>query len=422
MSAIRGLAANASGTRLYAVAGSTFYEIAANGVRTSYGTLVTQRDTVDMRIGLTQLVIVDGGNGYTFDLETRVFARITDPDFLGSATVAWLSNYFAFIDPGTQTFYISKFVGGVEDGASYDRLDSADAYSSPDRLVAVRADHGELWLFGEASIEIWPHTGAADFPFERNSGATIQTGCMAAHTAKVLDNSIFWLGRDERGGGMVYMARGYQAQRISTEAVEQVIQAAIEDGADVKSSVAYAYQHLGHSFYCLQIPGLTTTWCYDTNAGQWHERAELTLGEYQQHRGRHHAYCYGKHIIGGEDGLLYQYDPEANTNAGDVLVRDRVSPHYATPQLTRIGFPAFELDCTVGNGIAGQSEAKVMLRYSNDGGISWGDWRESTLGPVGATVARARFLRCGAARDRVWQVRVTDDTPFAIVGAAVRGE
>ena len=110
---------------------------------------------------------------------------------------------------------------------------------------------------------------------------------------------------------------------------------------------------------------------------------------------------------------------DANTNAGDVLVRDRVSPHFATPQLSRIGFGAFELDCTVGKGINGQAEARVLLRYSNDGGDSWSDWRTSTLGAIGERKARARFLRCGSARDRVWQVRCTDDVPFAIINAAI---
>jgi hypothetical protein len=73
----------------------------------------------------------------------------------------------------------------------------------------------------------------------------------------------------------------------------------------------------------------------------------------------------------------------------------------------------------VGFGVDGQSEAQVMMRYSDDGGFSWSNWRTATLGAVGEKQARARFLRCGSARDRVWQVRCTDDTPFAIVAANI---
>jgi hypothetical protein len=141
-------------------------------------------------------------------------------------------------------------------------------------------------------------------------------------------------------------------------------------------------------------------------------------GDYAQHRIRHHSYCYGKHLGAGEDDIIYEYDVDANDNAGDVLVRDRISPHYATPRMDRIQFGAFELDCTVGKG-KGDEEAKVLLRYSNDGGLTWGNWREGTLGKLGERYARARFLRCGSARDRVWQVRCTDSVPFAIVNANI---
>ena len=141
-------------------------------------------------------------------------------------------------------------------------------------------------------------------------------------------------------------------------------------------------------------------------------------GDYAQHRIRYHAYCYGKHLGAGDDDVIYEYDVDANDNAGDVLVRDRISPHYATPRMDRIQFGAFELDCTVGKG-KGDEEAKVLLRYSNVGGLTWGHWREGTLGTLGERYARARFLRCGSARDRVWQVRVTDSVPFAIINANI---
>lgn len=415
MSGVRGMAANAAGDQLWVVSDNILYFIAANGDRTSRGTLLTHRGHVGMQVGLTQLVIVDGANGYVLDLTTNAFNRITAAGWLGSNTVGYLDGYFIFVDPDSQTFYISA----IDNANSLDALQFASATGSPDDLVAVIVDHREAWFFGASSVEVWQDSGGT-FPLARNEGAFIQTGCMAAFTAARLDNSIFWLGQNEQGAGQVFRAQGFQGMRVSTMAVEQAIQGAIAAGADITQACAYAYQHNGHAFYCLQVPGLDTTWCYDVASGQWHERAELVAGDYDQHRGDYHAYAYGKHIIGGQDAeILYAYDVDANTNAGDVLVRDRVSPHFASPQLNRISFGAFELDCTVGKGIAGQAQATVMLRYSNDGGVSWGSWRYATLGAVGETLARARFLRCGSARDRVWQVRCTDDTPFAIIAAAI---
>jgi len=411
----RGLIANPAGNQLFGVFGDGFYTIAPTGERTRIGSLVTRRGHVGMKVGLNQVVVTDGGYGYVYDLTTKTWTRITHEGWLGSATVEYLAGYFTFIDPHSQTFYISA----NEDALEFDPTEFATAHDSPDKLVGQVVTARSLVLFGEVGAEVWHETGNVDFPLERNNGVAIDVGLMAPFTAKELDNSVYWLGRDERGAGMVYRLEGFRPVRVSTMAVEEVIQRAVRDGHPVHKSVAYAYQQDGHSFYCLQVPGLDTTWVYDAASGQWHERAELVDGDYAQHRGRYHAYAYNKHLIVGDDDVIYEYDPEVYTNAGDVLVRDRISPHNAVPTLERLNFRGVELDCEVGHGKAGQERAELLMRYSDDGGHSYGSWRTSTLGAVGERKARARFLRCGMARDRVWHFRVTDDTQFAIIGAAV---
>ncbi len=416
MSAIRGLTANADGTALFCVDGPYLFYVDRMGVRTLRGTLNSRNGYVDMRIGTDQLVITDGPNGYVYNLNSMAFNRIVNSGWLGSVRVAYAGGYFIFSQPNTQFWYISA----IEDANSEDPLDFAQAPSSPDNIICAMADHGEAWLFGSATVEPWSNSGAADFPFEQNRGAIMQTGTVAAFSVCALDNTLYWLGRDQQGGGVVWRAQGYQPQRISNIGVEEVIQKVIESGTDVTKSIAYAYQQNGRSFYVLKVPGLETTWAYDVASGQWHERAEFVLGKYQPHRATHHAYCYGKHIVGDGDGRLYTLNPETNTNAGDILVRDRISPHYAQPSLDRIKFGQFELDVKVGGGKPDGTGCEVLMRYSNDGGLSWEKWDKVSLGAVGQSEDRARFLRNGAARDRVWQVRCTDDSPFQLVGTKVQ--
>jgi hypothetical protein len=188
---------------------------------------------------------------------------------------------------------------------------------------------------------------------------------------------------------------------------------------DRSGAVAYTYQQDGHSFYCLNVPGLATTWVYDVAAGEWHERAELVDGEYTQHRGTCHAYAFGKHLIGAADGKIYSYDPLANTNNGDVLVRDRISPHMSNPGYEKQYFKILQIDCAVGAGLADGSAPSLQMRYSDDGGIAWGNWRAASMGVIGSRTTRAIFRRLGGGRDRVWQIRTTDDVAFSIVGANV---
>lgn len=419
MSAIRGLVANADGTALFCVQDSYLLSVDRKGVRTLRGTLNSRNGWVDMKIGTNQLVITDGPNGYVYDLLSMAFTRISNSGWLGSVRVAYAGGVYAFSQPNTQTWYISA----IEDATSEDPLDFAQAPSSPDNIVCPIADHGELWLFGSASIEPWANTGAADFPFEQTRGGIMKTGTVAPFSICALDNTQYWLGRDENGGGTVWRAQGYQPQRVSNECVEQQIQRVIEGGVDVTKAIAYAYQQNGHSFYVLRVPGLDTSWTFEVSSQQWHERAEFdaATGGYEPHRATHHAYCYGKHIVGADDGRLYAYNQARNNNAGDILVRDRISPHYAQPSLDTIKFGAFELDCRVGAGKPDGSGCDVLMRYSDNGGETWGDWRTMSLGAVGEYKQRARWLKNGSATDRVWQVRCTDDSPFQVVGAKVQG-
>jgi hypothetical protein len=414
----RGLVANTAGTLLFSVVGNTVYSVNRNGISTTIGTLLTRRGHVGMKIGLTQLVIVDGPYGYVYDLESKVFGRITSESWLGSYTVEELGGYFSFIDPNTQTFYTSA----LEDALTLDALDFATANSSPDKLVGQVVTTNALVLLGETSGEVWQLNTSNDpnaFVFDRNPGVFLEVGLLAPHTAKQLDNSAFWLGRDQRGAGIVYKMEGFRAVRISTNAIEELIQKAIRDGNDVSQACAYAYQQDGHSFYVLTVPGLKTTWAYDVATGEWAERSDYVSGEEEQHPGKYHAYAYGQHLVAGDDDLIYAYDPTLNTIAGRPMLRERTSPHYATPQLSRVTFSLFELDCVVGAGIPGNEPATVQLQYSNDGGNEWSNWRTATLGSEGEYSARARFLRCGSGRDRVWRVRCTDNTDFAIIAANV---
>lgn len=398
------------GDRLFAVAGSSLLEVFPDWTTAVRGSLITSAGPVDMDANTTQLIIVDGPGGYFLDLATNTFSNIGGT-FYGSPRVAYVDGYAVFIRPGTPQFYWSD----LNDVTNLPALSFASAEGTPSNLVSVVADHREVWLFKTDSTEVWINTGSESV-FERNGGAFMEHGCAAAHSAQKLDNSVFWVGSDELGNGIVWRAQGYTPVRVSTRAVEEVLQAS----TDISAVRAYAYQQDGSSFYALQIPGAETTWAYDVASSQWSERAELVGGAYAQHRGLCHAFAFGKHLLGDASGRIYSLDLNRNNNAGDVLVRDRISPHFATPTYDEISFPLFHLDCQVGAGKPDGSAPQVMLRYSNDGGYSFGAWRTKGAGEIGRRQARVRFWRCGHSDDRVWHVRMTDDAPFDIVGVNIR--
>ncbi len=402
------------GTRLFVVAGNTLYEVSKTGVGTSRGALNTSTGAVDMAYGVTQLVIVDGPNGYVLTLASNAFGRITDPDFYGSDRVAYVDGYFVFVRPGTQQFYISA----IDDAKTLDGLDFASAESSPDGVTSVVVTQREVWLFGEVTTEVWFNSGAADFPFARVQGVTIEVGCIAPHSAQKADNSVFWLGQDDNGAGMVWRADGYKPTRISTHAIEEALR---QQATDLSLATAYCYQQDGQTFYALNVPGVAATWVYDASVGQWHERCEQEAGALTQHRARVHVYAHGMNLVGAADGNLYELDPDNYTNDGDVLYRERTSPHMASAQRKRVFFQSMKLNVEVG--ITPQGTAPVIeMQYSDDGGATWGNWLQRSAGAVGEYRTQVEWHRLGAAYDRVWRVRCTDDCRTSIVGEAVTAD
>ena len=191
---VRGLI-NAGGT-LYAVGGNHVYTIDTDYNATSIGTIGTSSGPVSLAYNGTQVMLVDGSAGY---ICTTTVTQITSGGFIATPKqVAFQDGYFIVIGSG-QHFNISA----LYDGLTWDAADFASAESNPDGLVGCIVDHRELWLMGEQTCEVWYNSGNADFPFERIAGAILEVGCASAYSVAKLDNSIFWLGSDDRGRGTV---------------------------------------------------------------------------------------------------------------------------------------------------------------------------------------------------------------------------
>jgi hypothetical protein len=312
-------------------------------------------------------------------------------------------------------------VSQLLDGTSVDPLDFASAEGSPDGVVGIIADHRELWVFGTDSVEVWYDSGAADFPLTRIQGAFNEIGCVSAYTIAKMDNGLFWLGTDARGQGIVYRANGYTGTRISTHAIEY----AIAQYGNISDAIAYTYQQEGHAFYVLTFPSGNATWVYDVATQAWHERAGWDDGEFMRHRSNCQCNFGGNIIVGDfENGNIYTFDLDVYADNGGIQKWLRSWRALPTGQnnLKRTAHHSLQLDCEAGVGLnTGQgSDPQVMLRWSDDGGHTWGNEHWSSLGKIGAYGHRTFWRRLGMTlklRDRVYELSGTDPNKIAIMGA-----
>jgi hypothetical protein len=389
---IRGLFTHAR--VLYSIEGDKLYSIDSGNAKTERGTINSVAGVVDFESNLTQLVINDGSYLYVYTPSLGTLVEATN--YPGGDRISFLDQRINFLYRGTQKFGWTA----LGNAASIDTLAFASAESSPDILVSQVAFNQDLVLLGEYSTEIFD-TRATESVYSRTTAA-IDYGCIAPHSAQKTANSLLWLGREKNGQAQVLRMRGHQVVPVSNAALEEGL-----EGLELVGSRAFTYQQGKQAFYCLNVPGLETTWVYDDTYGQWHERGEWD-GEWSKWRPTCHAFAYGKHYLGCGNDLCI-LDPDVHTYAGRVKRRVRIAPVLSAPSRKRVFIPSFEAVCQKGTG------AQLMLRISDDNGYNWSNWSYATLGRSGQFSGQARFNRLGSAFDPVVELVITDDVPLNLV-------
>jgi hypothetical protein len=402
----------------------------------------------------TQIFIAANPDGYIYNIDTTAFAKINDLDFPGAVTVGYINGYFVFNEPNSQRVWVTELF----DGTSIDPLSFASAEASPDNVVSLIIDHKEIWIFGNNSTEVWYDAGQPDYPLAPIQGAFIETGCAAPYSVAKMDSSVFWLGTDARGAGMVYRARGYQPQRISTHAIEY----AIQSYSTISDAIAYTYQQDGHMFYVLTFPTANVTWVYDAATQMWHQRGYISdttdqlnrhtpscmatigtrvyvghssqpeigyynfnfdFGNYEFSNSRRQMWLRSWRALPTNENNLkrtaqhsLQLDCEAGTSftplalqpapgvqgppwevlTSDGTIYNVINPFVLRSNGTAYLFqnPAFNIG-PAGFPSNGQIQMNASLRWSDDGGHTWSNYHTVSMGFQGQTGRRVIWRRLG---------------------------
>ena len=416
---------------------------------------------------ITALGTGTGGTGtYTLSQANTVSSGVTmyginlsvlpssDGAFSGANSVDIVDNYFVYDHPTTQQWGASDLLSPISPSLSYANKDGA-----PDDIVALIVDHREVYLMGEISSEVWIDVGAVPFPFQRIPGTSTQHGIAAKFSLSRLGNSFAYVSRNNRGQAQIMQMKGYLPDRISTHAVENTLA-----NQDVSDAISWTYQLEGHEVYVVTFPSLDLTWAYDSTTSMWHKWLYTAPdGTYQRHRGNCCAVFQGMVLVGDyANGKIYELDKKNYTDDGQNVRRLRRAPHLVT-DLQRQYFDEFQIQFQPGVGTTGLSvgtgqiflnspyiiypnatltigalqtfviglqaaifntstttNPQAMLRWSNDGGSTWTKYYTCSIGQLGRYKNRAIWRRLGMARDRVFEVSITDPVNAVIVSANLK--
>jgi hypothetical protein len=426
----------------------SYTSLPINNVSTSTtgaGTGLTLTLTFGTGAGVTGNYVVNNsqtvGSETMYALNWSVLPN-TDGAFTGGTIVDIVDNYFVYNDPNTQQWASSNLLSPITYGLSY-----GTKFTGPDNLVSLVCDHGQVYLLGEYTSEVWADVGTFPFPFQRIPGSSSQHGIIAPFSVARVGNSFAYLARNTRGQAEIVMMNGYFPQRISTHAVENTLV-----NQYVADAVAYTYQLEGHENYVISFPTLDLTWVYDVTTGLWHKWLWVDNNDvYHRHRSNCGALFQGVYLVGDwQNGQIYQLDLNNYTDDGNIIRRVRRAPHLVS-DLQRQYFDEMQIQFQPGVGLSGLTQTsyaptegiagigvsglaicgtslietvgadpQAMLRWSNDGGSTWSSEHWASIGLQGKYQNRIIWRRLGWSRDRIFEVVVTDPIKAVIVSANLK--
>lgn len=369
-----------SGT-IFAVSGSSLY----------YGAqplgVIPGTDPVQMTAADVYVMIANGFGLYRTDSAT--LTKIAFPDDAGVSDIAHLGGYTIAVRAGTRRLYFTL------DTATWDGLDYVSAEQSPAPIVGILVVQGQLWAFSTDHVEIFYLTGDADAPIAGLPGRVFDKGCRSRESIVLVDNTAFWVGSDN----IVYRGAG-SPQRVSDHGIEEMIPSS-------QRINAFAFDWIGHVFYVLQLDD--GTFAYDAATQQWTQFETYGVGQWRIGSMSRSAYVQTAGDV--EDGRLWRLSDQRFTDGNTPI-----SAEFTVLENNPIFIDTVTVGCAVGMANGSDPAGVIEMRTSRDGGETWSDWRQQSLGEQGRYRTRPCFRRVGKVDqdNMILHFRITDPVPRRI--------
>jgi len=396
---------------VYTVHGDALLSIDNAGTASTIGTLNTSSGDVSMVDDGQFLMVVDGTNGYTYNMVTPgALTVVVDGNFTTKpGTVTYQDTYFIVTSTDSRQFNISD----NNDPTTWPAVNIGYAGGGGGNLIAGRAANNILQLFGDTFSEFWQNTGSADLPYSRIPGSGQEFGLISKWTLDLYDNSLVGLFQNKQGAKDVSRMRGYSRTKLSDSDIDFLL----ADYSTVADAIGFSFMSHGHPLYALQLPTVDVTHVYDGLAGAW---CEWQATDGTRYWGNKFAKLANKFLVSDRrNGNIYNVDTMVYTDNGSTIPMEVISKHLWMDD-KNITVDTIQIDMQQGVGTdTGQGVNPVIdLQVSKDGGNSFTSVGFESVGKVGEYTERVIWRTLGVAFDWVFKLRITDPVNRVITGAS----
>lgn len=359
-------------------------------------------------------------SGTALLISTTANAVVAYPDVdVGTPTACWGHLGYIFFGYGNGNIQASDL-----NDTNLNTLNIARTESNPDGVINGFSYNGQMYVFGEKTVEVWGDpVNPTGFPYNR-MGFNIVPGLKTAHAVAGWEPEFghppIWVGSDNT----VRQLNGYTAEKISPPDLDRLIADVVFPDSVTLGLEAITYVVGGQAHW--QLNGPDWSWVYNVNTKTWYERRSQYSTRSRFVRG---VYAFSKSIVGDTDSDdLWTLDHLSADESGNALTAVMESgPAKAFPNRQRIARADF--DFVPGVGVASSTldyvqHPSALIEVSRDGGRTWPlSWVRS-MGAAGETQRRIYVLNAGLSGDEGarWRVSVSDPVHFGFTGSSMETE
>lgn len=448
----RGMFTTAAG-RTFGVWGRNLVELTASAsIRVTRGTLATGAGIVRFAENGTQMILVDGVNGYILELASGVFNRITEDAFpgvtdptMGPTHVVNVDTHFIVNQRGTKNYFWSSpgYVPFAFNQATpsvyslWNGLNYGEKLGDNDTIQAIASVGNILVLLGSRSTEFHRNSGNTQGQtFVRIENALANWGCVAPYAVSVMGDHVYWLGGDGKGFLALFrVGADFQIQKVSEPGHE----ARFQSYDIVSDCYAYAYSASKHQFVDFVFPHGTSvdggdvagaTWAYDATTETCTRKTSYnaTTGTTSSYQGIHASYnpTWSMVLMGdkGHDAVYYLDASKFSNddgNGGTQQILGVLTGPIAYDTNRNIIMRSIILNHQPGYAprTGDGSDPKWAFQVSRDAGNTWGKITMRSAGTIGQYRHQTRWALGGSGRNTQFQFSTTDAFRRVVLGYTI---
>jgi len=333
--------------KIAAVINNGFYLIDTNNEFIRGGTLNTNSGNVYFADNeASQIAIVDGTWVYIYTYNVtpptfqafQILSAVAGFTYAAPVYIDYQDGRFIIADGNSNNFILSAVGNGLiwPPGTVASPLPFANAVgqiqTKPAKCMAAVALSRELIVFGQTFAEPWYDAGLQIFPYQRDNFTAIDYGLVNQSTIGKLDNTICWLGVNEKSNISVYMMYlDNQPQRMSNDGLDYIFQ----NLTAPKDCYGFMYREAGHPYYQLTFVTDNLTYLFDLST-QPAQVFSLTDDQMDYHPARRVVYFNGSnYFVSLLDGNVYKMSSSITSYNGLVIPRIRTCSNIRWPDNAR---------------------------------------------------------------------------------------